>query len=341
MTMPHQRLPSGNPGHQRGQQRQGKGPATRHPAIGQRRPDHRCCHQRTAGHGEPLGSQCQPAARHRPQATLGKPGKRRIDSADQQHHKGRHHRHRVMRQLCRHKFNQQPERNHPGQQEAALDMLEKQRHLRCCARNQQAQRPQQDSSQKDIGADRCAMRLLSGLDLGDEIAAEGNVEKGAVSGQRDKNGPGKRHPGKNQKPPPGPQHAQPFGIAVPDRKGCHRGERQKRRHRTLDQDRCRHRQPYPQIGIIGEPPAMLPGLVDPHQSPLLHQAEQHQYRIRLGQMRLGKHQQRSAAGCCGKQRPWPLVERSPHAIGANNSKQHRQQAWQPVGSDVIGAEYRR
>ena len=58
-------------------------------------------------------------------------------------------------------------------------------------------------------------------------------------------------------------------------------------------------------------------------------------------MRLGEHQQRAAAGRRGKQRPWPLVERSRHTIGAYDSKQHRQQAWQPVRGDIISAKQRR
>ena len=86
---------------------------------------------------------------------------------------------------------------------------------------------------------------------------------------------------------------------------------------------------------------MLPGLVDPHQPPLLHQAEKHQHRIRLRQMRLGEHQQRAATGRRRKQRPWPLVKRSRHAIGADDSEQHRQQARQPVGCDIISVKQRR
>ena len=81
-------------------------------------------------------------------------------------------------------------------------------------------------------------------------------------------------------------------------------------------------------------PAMLPAAVNPHKPELLDEAQQHQHRIRLRQMRLGKHDQRAAAGGGGEERAARLVKRSPEAVGAIDGQQHGNKAWQPVGGDM-------
>ena len=218
-------------------------------------------------------------------------------------------------------------------------MRQQQRHLADGAWQQEAGRPEQDRRQKQIAADRRAMRFLSALHLRQKITTEGDIKERPVSRQRHQHRPGKRDKTQDEHTAPGAQHAKPSDIAMPCRQRGNRRQRQHRGHRSLDQHRRGHRQPHPQIGMIGQPAAMLPGPVDPHQPVLLHQAQQHQHRIRLCQMCLGTDNQRTTAGRRRQHGALRFVERSRNAESAIDRQQHGKQAWQPIGRDVILAEH--
>ena len=243
-----------------------------------------------------------------------------------------------MRKLRRNKFDEQPERHHPGKQEPAFNMRKQQRQLAGSARQQKACRPHQERGKGEIGSDRRAMRFLAAFHLRQEIPPERLVEKRPVRRQRDHDCPRHRDKQQDDDPAPGTKKLQPAQVAVPGRQRRHRRQRQKRCHRTLDEDGCRHRQPDPKIGVMVQSPAMLPAAVNPHQPELLDEAQQHQHRVRLRQVRLGENDQRAATGRGGEKRAARLVKRSPETIGAIDGQKHGNQARQAIGGDVFFTE---
>ncbi len=159
-----------------------------------------------------------------------------------------------MRQLGRQKFEDQPGRNGPSEQEAhrrgEIGVLAQGRHALCDAGDEKEDgREKQRRQEQEMVARPTAVPLMSRNQLGAQILAHRLAQESPVGGQLNGDQPrGGDRDGQERPRPPG-QRLQPAGPSFPDQQGkdCQPGH-----HwcdRPLDQDAAPDRQPEHQSAL--------------------------------------------------------------------------------------------
>ena len=142
-AMPEPTKPQTSGNSTAGQHGKGEGPPACCPAIGQRNPYHHHADNRSGRQHDPFKTNRGISPDQIGELAIQPPGKWCVDGTDQQHGNRRDHRQWIVRQLCRHQFDDHPEGQNPGNQKAAFHMRQQQGCLADSARQQQAAGPYQ------------------------------------------------------------------------------------------------------------------------------------------------------------------------------------------------------
>ena len=245
-----------------------------------------------------------------------------------------------MHQLGRARLEHDPARDQPGGGEGHPRQRPPAPQRRDRQRQRHRGREERQPQQRQIGARRRAVLLLSRGDLGHQIVADRLHPERPARADSDRHETRQHRDHQPDAPRQRPQRQQPPRPPVHQRQRRHRGAHHQRPHRPFQQHRRRqpapeqHQRPAPRLGKAATRKARVARrTVEPGQRSLRHQDRGQQRRIGRCQMRLGGRQEHPRQHQPGRQPgPRPTKHRT-DPRRQQHRQQHRRQRRKPVFPD--------